>query len=106
MKVTTYLIFLSSFAILGHAYLTCQDCGDLPCKDINDNGEVKVCDEGALGCLHSEHVEHYGNIRIIERRCSMELEIECVFDDNEGKPGVSFHYELKINVAFLHFSGL
>ena len=54
MKVTTYLIFLSSFAILGHAYLTCQDCGDLPCKDVNDNGEVKECDEGALGCLYSE----------------------------------------------------
>ena len=54
MKVTTYLIFLSSFAILGHAHLTCQDCGDSPCKDVNDNGEVKECDEGALGCLYSE----------------------------------------------------
>ena len=89
-----------------HVHLTCQDCGDSPCKDINDNGEVKVCDEGALGCLYSEHHEQEGDITTIERRCSMELEIECVFDDNEGKPGVSFHYELKINVAFLHFSGL
>ena len=54
MKVTTYLIFLSSFAILGHAHLTCQDCGDSPCKDVNDNGVEKECDEGAFGCLYSE----------------------------------------------------
>ena len=105
MKVTTYLIFLSSFAILGHAYLTCQDCGDSPCKDINDNGEAKVCDEGALGCLHSEHIEHYGNIRIIERRCSMELEVGCAFDDHEN-PGVSNHFQLKLKAVFLHFPGL
>ena len=43
---------------------------------------------------------------IIERRCSMELEIECVFDDHEGTPGVSYHFQMKINVVFLHFSGL
>ena len=39
-----------------HARLTCQDCGDIKnCKDINDNGEVKECDEGTVGCFYSEH---------------------------------------------------
>ena len=38
-----------------HVRLTCQDCGDSPCKDINDNGVVKECDESAFGCLYSEH---------------------------------------------------
>ena len=38
-----------------HVHLTCQDCGDSDCKDINDNGEVKECDEGTVGCLYAEH---------------------------------------------------
>ena len=36
------------------AHLTCQVCEDSHCQDINDNGVVKECDEGAFGCLYSE----------------------------------------------------
>ena len=58
MKVTSYLVvtilFVSSWALLGHAHLTCWEC-DGKCRDINDNGVEKECDEGALGCLYSEH---------------------------------------------------
>ena len=58
MKVTSYLVvtilFVSSWALLGHAHLTCWEC-DGKCRDINDDGVEKECDEGAKGCLYSEH---------------------------------------------------
>ena len=65
MKVTSYLVvtilFVSSWVLLGHAHLTCWEC-DGKCQDINDNGVEKVCDEGAKGCLYSEH---HGTIELL-----------------------------------------
>ena len=35
--------------------------------------------------------EEEGDVLIIERHCSMELDVGCEFDDDEEHPGVSFH---------------
>ena len=50
--------------------------------------------------------EQEGDVMIIKRRCAKEIEIGCVFDDHEGTPGVSYHFQLKTNVALFDFLGL